>query len=174
MNSRQIHQLLRSHLSTRRVIVGVYASDVLPSKPRAQRPCAYIVNLDPHHLPGSHWVCCYFPKDTYLPEYFDSYGQLPSSNIVSFLNAPRYLRSTATLQNLFSTVCGQYCMYYLWKRIQDCDMASIVEHLRRMTPPVADEFVNACVERVFGQDLDVYDEDFLSNQIATAFRVDHG
>ena len=35
----------------------------------------YIVNTEPSHLPGSHWVCIYNGK---VPEFFDSLGKDPS------------------------------------------------------------------------------------------------
>ena len=169
MNSTQINQLLNSHLTTRRVFVGVYPSDFLPTRVSHERPCAYIINLDPHYLPGSHWICYYFPKVEQLPEYFDSYGGTPNPDIESFLGNGPYGQSTVAVQNLFSTVCGQYCIYYIWKRIHDYSMDNILDELRRKTPRVADSFVNAYVERLLGRNFSVYDAHFLLRQIATAF-----
>ena len=169
MNSGEINYLLDSHLTIRRVFVGVYPSDLLPARARSEKPCAYIINLDPHHLPGSHWICCYFPKVGYLPEYFDSYGGSPNPDIERFLGDGPYRQSTVAVQNLFSTVCGQYCIYYIWMRIHDHSMDSIINELRRKTPPVADLFVNAYIEQVLGQDFSVYDRQFLIRQIATAY-----
>ena len=41
---------------------GVFASDCLPSRPVKERPQGYIVNLNPHHRPGSHWIVIWTDK----------------------------------------------------------------------------------------------------------------
>ena len=35
---------------------GVFPSDRLPARPVDERPRGYIVNIDTHDQPGSHWV----------------------------------------------------------------------------------------------------------------------
>lgn len=170
MNNFQIERLMKQHLTSRRVFAGVLPSDMLPVAARSQRPCAYIINLDRHDLPGSHWTAAFFPRTEYQAEYFDSYGRPPVDVIHSFMERHgKYRSSTVVLQNLFSTVCAQYCIYFVMQRLNDRSMSSIIKELERMTPPVSDEFVNRYVERTFGQNLSVYDTGFLLSQIATPF-----
>jgi hypothetical protein len=78
------------------------------------RPATFVLNLDPHNKPGSHWVAVTF-RDKYSAWYFDSYGLPPV--VESLEDFPR--RNTAhftynqrQLQNISSDVCGQYvCLY---------------------------------------------------------------
>lgn len=94
---------------------GVYASDSLP-----EEKCFYssfVVNLDPHMLPGSHWVAIYFynSKKAY---YFDSYGLPPSNkNILRFLkkNACNIFYNKICFQENFTMTCGHFCLYFLFK-----------------------------------------------------------
>lgn len=46
---------------------GVYSSDTVPNKKGY-----YIVNLDPSHMPGSHWVAVLRDGRTYV---YDSFGR---------------------------------------------------------------------------------------------------
>lgn len=171
MNNLQIESLMRRHAATRRIFVGVYAADTLPPRPRKIRPCAYIVNTDPQKLPGTHWICCYFPKAGFEAEYFDSYGQPPVESIRFFLESQSgsFKSSSIKLQNFFSTVCAQYCIYFVMQRIADKSFASIVSGLERLSASVSDKYVNAFVEVSFGQNLPVYDTAFLLRQFATPF-----
>lgn len=61
---------------------GVFPCDGLAAR---RAGCLYfIANLDPKHLPGSHWVAIAFRKD--IAMYFDSYGRPPmQKNILTFL-----------------------------------------------------------------------------------------
>lgn len=49
-----------------------------------------IFNLDPHYMPGSHWVACYANLNHKLPSYgvcyFDSNGLAPPSQIIDFMH----------------------------------------------------------------------------------------
>lgn len=103
---------------------GVLAVDQLPKKiPEHVR--SYVINTDPADKPGTHWVAVYFGKRDdddqgfTVAEYFDSYGLPPvDQRIIDFIrkNTDFYYHNDRPLQSLYSTVCGQYCVYYLVKR----------------------------------------------------------
>lgn len=92
---------------------GVFAADKVPfSKLNRLGQWAIIINTDPAHRPGQHWVAamkkngkCYF---------FDSYGQAPSSYQNRLWNPlNRCSRSHKDYQQTYSTVCGDYCLFFL-------------------------------------------------------------
>jgi hypothetical protein len=108
MNTLQIQHVLQNVP----YFAGVFPSDMLPSK--FNRPATFVVNLDPHNTPGSHWVAITF-RDKYSAWYFDSYDLPP---IVESLetcirgNTVHFTYNQRQLQNISSNICGQYvCLY---------------------------------------------------------------
>ena len=80
METKDIYRALKSNNTTRDIFVGVYPSDKLPAisalyLQSEDTKQAYVINLDPSHLPGSHWVAVFC--DHSGNEYFDSYGLPP-------------------------------------------------------------------------------------------------
>jgi len=76
-----------------------------------------VFNTDCSSKPGTHWLACYYDHPSNTLEFFDSYAQTPSfynliipRNLITRLNE-------IPLQSEFSTVCGQYCIYYLVSRL---------------------------------------------------------
>ena len=167
MNNREISMLMRSNAKTCSVFGGVFAADTLPVKPRDNKPCAYIANTHKHHQPGEHWVCFYFPKDS-PPEFWDSYGRNPQDDFKPILGAT-YLCSEKMIQHPLSSVCGQYCCFYILKRSQGFEMLDIVS---AFTDDLLlnDIMVNRTVEKNFQVDLDVIDIPFLNMQVARSLK----
>jgi len=75
-------------------------------------PQFYIMNTDASYLSGSHWTVIYLPSKLGLVEYFDSFGSPPPEKLI---NEP-YIYNTVQLQNVFSAVCGHYCLLFIWYR----------------------------------------------------------
>lgn len=70
----------------------------------------YILNLDSHDRPGSHWVSR--EKRNYFDSLnFKSREEPILSNILSPLNKP-IVTNTFRVQDYLSSVCGIYCIYY--------------------------------------------------------------
>lgn len=114
MNTLTLCRLACSDSRLKNVFGGVYASDLLP--PRIKHLSAFIVNLDEHHLPGTHWIGIFFEKNTKKAYYFDSYGLPPSdSNILKFLknNSDDVVYNRVCFQDNFTTTCGYFCLYFL-------------------------------------------------------------
>lgn len=97
---------------------GVFMKDTLP-KTMSKRKSSGIINLDIDKNEGTHWVCYYNdPKNQYV-EYFDSFGLAPPNEIISFLRKAGkqgIQLNTSQLQNLKSSLCGQFCVYYIKER----------------------------------------------------------
>ena len=74
MITSQLRKALLLHPKTTIVYGGVYARNRIPTIP-PHKKIAFIVNTDPSHKPGEHWVGFYLTKSTVY--YFDPYGIPP-------------------------------------------------------------------------------------------------
>ena len=140
MDSNNINYLLKNILCNKQVYFsGVYASDQIP-KSFTYYPACFVVNIDPSNLPGTHWVCYYFP-DKSRCEFFDSYGKGPN-----VFNLPVYsnmYHNTIRYQSDYSNVCGQYCIYYLYWRSKGHSPSQIKINLQSSHNP--DNLVTVCL-----------------------------
>lgn len=80
---------------------------------------AVIVNTDEYGQKGSHWVAIFSPQNTNTIFYFDSYGLNPSYDfhimaLIKSFGKKRLFHSNVALQSLDSSVCGLYCIYFLY------------------------------------------------------------
>ena len=134
--------------------LGVFAHDQVPKLDRSQRrPFALVVNTDPSDKPGKHWLAFFAPAEpTAAPlEMFDSYGFSPSMHSLAHV-APRIYSSSVTYQSLDSSVCGHYCLFFLFNRAHGVSYRS-VEHMLRSHmhfPPhsTPDSYVSRFVDSV--------------------------
>ena len=160
--------MMKSNTRIRDVFVGVFAADTLPnieSCRQHKKPCAYIANTDTINKPGKHWVALYFPgKD--FPEFFDSYGRPPQSEFEFFLG-DNYFRNNKLVQHPLTSVCAQYCCFFILKKIQGCSMQQILDYF---TADLVnnDIMVNTMIEDHFCVDLDVMDVPYVHTQICGA------
>ena len=91
--------------------------DELVDKPFTQE-CG-IVNLNKHTQLGSHWTC--YLKDGDRRYYFDSYGQAPPEELLTYLKTPLEMkwdaavihRSAVMVQHIDTDECGSLCLYML-------------------------------------------------------------
>ena len=114
MDTGQIRAVLSRALGES--FAGVYPRDLIPSQLKPYEK-AIVVNTDPHDRPGKHWVCLYVNSP--FVEYFDSYGMPPlHREIVRFMaeHATREMSNPYRYQDWNTSVCGQYCVYYLLQR----------------------------------------------------------
>lgn len=91
----------------------VLSWNCVPRSPKSY-PTLYVINEDDSFSPGSHWTALFHPSENSFIEYFDSFGKTPREELVG--NKP-YLFNTEPLQNLFTSVCGHYCLLFVWYRI---------------------------------------------------------
>jgi hypothetical protein len=149
MNGGSIDSILISALcGTQTRYLGVYALDQIPVT-LTRYPCAYVANTDPISRPGQHWTAFYHVSPTQL-EFFDSYGSPPHDYefpIPPDLTSLRY--NSYPLQTLTSSVCGQYCIFYLYQRAHGVSLLDVVSSLRRTSNP--DLFVRMFVSKLRSQ-----------------------
>lgn len=130
MDNFQIKNILSRDKFTRKYFLDVYASDQLPEWIE-HYPACFICNVDSSAKPGSHWLAFYLPSKNHV-EFFDSYGnhphffQGPISDFVS--RYPRIEYNPLMLQSNVTTVCGQYCIYYLYSRCRGKSLQNILSH----------------------------------------------
>jgi hypothetical protein len=130
MNTNELHRAAMSDPLLAQYFGGVFASDRLP---KHAEHCAYIVNLDNADKPGSHWVAIFFSPGKQSVDYFDPYGLLPPNvHIVRFLKRNSMFKhfNENNYQSMCSTVCGQYCLYFLWHRVRGYPMQRIQQKFK--------------------------------------------
>lgn len=73
-----------------------------------------VVNTDPDYLPGEHWTAIYI-TDSGVGYFFDSFGRSPQIEIMRFIkrNTRLWFYNTRVIQDVFSDVCGKYCVLFL-------------------------------------------------------------
>ena len=115
-------------------------------------PACFVVNSDTSQLPGEHWIAFYY-TDIDNSEFFDSYGLSP---LVYGFDVDS-LYSSRCLQSSTSTVCGQYCIYFLYHRslkhsfhtilnafsnsvCNDILVAKFVKRLSKISNPILNSF----------------------------------
>ena len=81
--------------------------------PHNHKQTFFIYNLEPSYLFGSHWVCT-FAKNNVI-NYFDSFGLPPFQEMVDHAKKQNVtlLHQNQQIQNLYSSVCGYFCLYFL-------------------------------------------------------------
>jgi hypothetical protein len=107
-----VEAILERDLITKKLFQGAFARDELPRKP--PYPSCFIINSDPRHRPGRHWLAVYYSARGYA-SFFDSYGHSPD-----YFNLENYLFQTSTGFGFNSKriqgdmpFCGVYCVLYL-------------------------------------------------------------
>ena len=73
----------------------------------------FIYNLEPSYMSGSHWIATYV-KDRVI-NYFDSFGMPPFEEMVNHAKRKNFtlLHQNQQIQNLYTTTCGYFCLYFL-------------------------------------------------------------
>ena len=170
MNNYEIETLLRRCPDVNTVFKGVYASDTLPYiSEKSKTAQAFIVNTAKSYEAGEHWIAIYQPggKNSMI-EYFDSYGIPVFVPRIRDILGNLYLGNKNQIQSLFSAVCGQYSIFFLWKRCQGFLMQEIVRHFTS-DPVFNDWYVNDMIEKHFQINLDIYDEQMINQTVGTMF-----
>ena len=120
LTTRQLDYLARQDPYLKPIFRGVFASDQLPKEKDNQTRSAYIVNVDTHDEPGSHWISIFVEENRC--QVFDSYGlPLPwykPSPFVKwvFTRCKDVSSNKGQLQATDSNTCGHYALFYLFTR----------------------------------------------------------
>ena len=161
MDSIQILHALKKVMGD--ACLGVFPSDKLPNDV-PQPPWGFVVNTDPSSLPGTHWLAIFCSPDSVA--YFDSYGQKPMvKSIEKWLSVYKpYWINKKRIQGPVSSVCGQYCVYFLVQRWWGKENEEI---LKKFSGDLVenDVMITEWLNETFDVDSVTYDIDFLVKQI---------
>lgn len=151
MNTKSLHCVLRCDPVLSDSVVGILASDELPKRFN-YFPVSFIVNTDKGINPGKHWVAIYI-SSSIEGEFFDSYGNSPSYYSNEFENffdkhGLKMTYNQKRLQGYDSSVCGQYCIYYLMQSCRGMNMKSVVKPFTQNYSN-NDQFVFSYVNQIF-------------------------
>lgn len=162
MNTQQINLVASIDPCLRREFVGVFASDKLPNDLPQQPEVSIVCNTDPSWQAGRHWVAVHLAGET--GEFFDSYGLPPTGVFEDFMNkqACQWVYSNKRLQGGFSTVCGQYCIFYLWHKCRGFSISDILGMFKD-DYHTNDMFVNQFVSECFN--VKIMEQPFIIGQI---------
>lgn len=150
MDSLQINKCMLLNRNTSKLFKGVYARNRIPRK-ISSKPCFLIINTDPAHKSGSHWIAMYIPKNG-RAEYFDSYGNPPYLKIfINFMlrHSSGYKYSTQQLQNMFSSYCGMYCCEYILHRCLGHSYQSFISKFTNSTIRNDEKIINEFQKHFF-------------------------
>jgi hypothetical protein len=164
MNTRQISHALQSNGITRPTFRGVFSSDSQFSMEPFPGGC--VINTDPSNQPGMHWIAVY-QETPDIVEVFDSFGKEISTYGIDAFKSKRIINQTDQLQSSSSTVCGQYCLFFLLRRASGEKYTHII-HLFTDNKVSNDVMVCQYINHYFDMKTKVQDTGFL-NQMAKTF-----
>ena len=128
MNNREIAAVLLRDIHLRRVFRGVYPRDLIPHYVNTREPSAFVINTDRASGPGEHWVAVWFDGRGKV-EYFDSFGLPPfHPDIEAFIfrHGQKYIFNQRLLQDLTSSMCGYYVLYYIFMEGRGARMSRLL------------------------------------------------
>ena len=109
-----------THLQFTKDFIGVYAEDQVSNLSITTFPSSLIINIDPSHMRGSHWLAIRISR--YSLEIFDPLGfqilswpRIPC-HLLNFLRRWSSHRRTIispVIQSHSSVLCGFYCIAYI-------------------------------------------------------------
>lgn len=173
MDSGQIHTILTEELDNEQVnYLGVFPRDRIPIT-SLDSPCCLVHNTDPYGQSGTHWVAIY--KDRHNRGfYFDSFG-IPPQHRESKLcldHCKEYYYNKRKLQSIWSTVCGQYCIFFVTHMARGYSMDQIIKFLNDNNDTESnDTFVNDYITTKYNiANLSTVDYPFILKQISKSLK----
>ncbi len=165
MDSAQLKRILHCDIEICKYSIGVFPADKIPNG----RTGCLIANEDAASKPGSHWVALFLLPDKTC-EYFDSYGRNPTApGIKSIVRTYNIVKNEVQVQSMFSSCCGQHCIYYLYHRCRGVSFPDIINSYDS-NQSANDEMVTNFTNFKFGMFEPISDENFLVKQVSTALQ----
>jgi len=128
MNSTELRYILCDSIPSK-FETGVFACDQLNNV--VSDSFAIICNNQDSTLPGQHWLAFYKSSIHNSTEMFDSFAmsvKFYPNYISAFLKSKGsiVIKNKCQVQSNFSNYCGQFCVYFLLKRIQGLSFSTIM------------------------------------------------
>lgn len=110
MDNFKIEEMLEKNCFTKPFFKGVYSANHVPVIKKNKKNI-FIFNTSDSTQPGSHWISIVINKKK--PNiYFDSYGKPPIDKRFKKFMKNSFIYNKKPLQHEWSTVCGQWCIYF--------------------------------------------------------------
>ena len=93
--------------------IRIYSIDKLQSvKPTNG---SYIINCDTSAGPGTHWVSCYIGNNQEYAVYFEPFGVVADTRVISFLKRgdKKIVGINTQAQDVNAKSCGYWCLFFL-------------------------------------------------------------
>ena len=115
--------------------------------PHKHKLALFIYNLEPSYMKGSHW-CATYVKNNVI-NYFDSFGMPPFQELVDHAKRKNLtlLHQNQQLQNLYSTTCGYFCLYFLNEMHKGKDYFDLIQVFSKDTDK-NEEFIERYFKRL--------------------------
>jgi hypothetical protein len=130
MNTEELYRFMFNLLNGSKCTYDVLPCDQLDNITPRTYPLFLIVNTKPTGHPGEHWTSFFLPCPGGNLEFFCSYGMgmdFYSDNFSKFAKriGCRVIQNKIPLQSIGTNVCGQYALYFLYKRSKKCPRMSV-------------------------------------------------
>ena len=159
MNNVDIERSLNNDSFVRRIFIGVFPADKLPTA--KEFPGGYIANTQPSGMDGEHWVAFYCINNEV--ECFDSFGNNPaiySEYLKNWLEDEYKIIQHEKIQSNNTTVCGQHCMFFILARAHNISYQNILSAYTE-NAEINDIFVCKLINKYFKLQTRVTDQEFL-------------
>lgn len=174
MNSSEIYSILKQDEFTKNInFLGVFPSDLIPISALSY-PCSLVVNTKPISSEGEHWIAL-VKSSKNVGYYFDSYGMSPANfpEVATVLDTTKeWQYNDVQLQSLLTTVCGQYCIFFLLHIARGLSPDQIISFLNDNGDTAAnDAFIFMFFKQRYSgfEDSQIIDFPFIKKQIASNF-----
>ena len=139
----ELKQRLLKDWRVRRYFRGVFPCDRLPTNVDPGIPHTFIINLDTHDQPGTHWVALYITSYGHAV-YFDSFGVPPFIySIQAFIsrNSRTMVSNAVVIQSLTTQTCGFYCIFFITQMCRGANLYEIQQHFDSRFPQRNDKII---------------------------------
>lgn len=153
MNSAELSYFLQKNIITRRTFNGVFARDQLKHiQVPKNRPSSFVLNTEPLRIPIGHWICVYFIPNTDTAIYMDSFALPPlHKDVEKFLKkwASKIYYNKRMIQDVTSSACGLYVMYFIYKLSQGTPMLKLLQPFHPIKTRQNDKKVSCFIQQRF-------------------------
>ena len=145
MVTTDFYELILQHPHLNKFFDGVFPSNKVPKKIEVSH--FVVLNTDPSGSIGQHWYAIY-RHDKYVIECFDSLGidEAKKKFLTDTFSSHRLkelLFNTSRVQDLSTTMCGEFVLYFLFQRMhnQDLEYDTLLNEIFSYNPVVNEQKV---------------------------------
>ena len=178
MDSKQIYTILKSDSKVEDLnFLGVFPTDLIPMS-ALKFPCCLVINTKPSSHKGEHWVAVVKTSER-TGIYFDSFG-VPPYNLPEIgdvlENCSEWRFNETNLQSPFSTVCGQYVIFFLTYIARGFTLDHIVNLLNNNDLNTNDAIIFNYIKNKYNSvtnltGLEIVDFPFIFSQISSPISI---